>query len=194
MLPRLKPREFLRSRDRGRDRAPRPDPGRHGASVSAAAAGTGAGHLSERRGEKRARAHAGRADLPGAGDAARDRRRRLHAGRSRPPAPLDGGVEAQGRPRAVRAAADRAAWGHAATRAAFARQIYQQILGFGEYGFPESHAASFALLVYVSAGSSATSRRPSAARCSTRSRWASTRRRSSCRTRAGTASRCGRST
>jgi error-prone DNA polymerase len=33
---------------------------------------------------------------------------------------------------------------------AFARQIYRQILGFGEYGFPESHAASFALLVYVS--------------------------------------------
>jgi error-prone DNA polymerase len=33
----------------------------------------------------------------------------------------------------------------------FARQIYQQILGFGEYGFPESHAASFALLVYISA-------------------------------------------
>jgi len=32
----------------------------------------------------------------------------------------------------------------------FARQIYQQILGFGEYGFPESHSASFALLVYVS--------------------------------------------
>ena len=34
---------------------------------------------------------------------------------------------------------------------AFAEQLYQQILGFGEYGFPESHAASFALLVYVSA-------------------------------------------
>ena len=34
---------------------------------------------------------------------------------------------------------------------AFAEQIYRQILGFGEYGFPESHAASFALLVYVSA-------------------------------------------
>ncbi len=33
----------------------------------------------------------------------------------------------------------------------FARRIYQQILGFGDYGFPESHAASFALLVYVSA-------------------------------------------
>ena len=33
----------------------------------------------------------------------------------------------------------------------FAERIYQQILGFGEYGFPESHSASFALLVYVSA-------------------------------------------
>jgi error-prone DNA polymerase len=33
----------------------------------------------------------------------------------------------------------------------FARQIFNQICGFGEYGFPESHAASFALLVYVSA-------------------------------------------
>jgi error-prone DNA polymerase len=36
-------------------------------------------------------------------------------------------------------------------REEFARQIFQQIQGFGEYGFPESHAASFALLVYVSA-------------------------------------------
>jgi error-prone DNA polymerase len=33
----------------------------------------------------------------------------------------------------------------------FANRIFQQILGFGDYGFPESHAASFALLVYVSA-------------------------------------------
>lgn len=33
----------------------------------------------------------------------------------------------------------------------FAERIYQQILGFGEYGFPESHSASFALLAYVSA-------------------------------------------
>jgi len=33
----------------------------------------------------------------------------------------------------------------------FARQIFNQILGFGEYGFPESHSASFALLVYTSA-------------------------------------------
>ena len=33
----------------------------------------------------------------------------------------------------------------------FAERCFSQILGFGEYGFPESHAASFALLVYVSA-------------------------------------------
>jgi error-prone DNA polymerase len=33
----------------------------------------------------------------------------------------------------------------------FAERIFNQIKGFGEYGFPLSHAASFALLVYVSA-------------------------------------------
>ena len=33
----------------------------------------------------------------------------------------------------------------------FAERIFKQIEGFGEYGFPESHAASFALLVYISA-------------------------------------------
>ncbi|MFL6618019.1 MAG: error-prone DNA polymerase [Povalibacter sp.] len=32
----------------------------------------------------------------------------------------------------------------------FAEQIYKQIEGFGEYGFPESHSASFALLTYIS--------------------------------------------
>ncbi len=34
---------------------------------------------------------------------------------------------------------------------AFAEALYRQLEGFGSYGFPESHAASFALLVYVSA-------------------------------------------
>ncbi len=33
----------------------------------------------------------------------------------------------------------------------FAERCFRQIEGFGEYGFPESHAASFALLVYASA-------------------------------------------
>ena len=35
-------------------------------------------------------------------------------------------------------------------RQEFAESIFKQILGFGEYGFPESHAASFALLAYDS--------------------------------------------
>jgi error-prone DNA polymerase len=34
---------------------------------------------------------------------------------------------------------------------AFAQRCFDQIKGFGEYGFPESHACSFAFLVYISA-------------------------------------------
>ncbi|MCA9655633.1 MAG: error-prone DNA polymerase [Myxococcales bacterium] len=33
----------------------------------------------------------------------------------------------------------------------FAQRVFSQIQGFGEYGFPESHAASFALIAYVTA-------------------------------------------
>jgi error-prone DNA polymerase len=33
---------------------------------------------------------------------------------------------------------------------AYAQRVFRQLEGFGSYGFPESHAASFALLVYVS--------------------------------------------
>ncbi len=33
----------------------------------------------------------------------------------------------------------------------FAERVFSQIRGFGEYGFPESHAASFALLAYITA-------------------------------------------
>jgi error-prone DNA polymerase len=33
---------------------------------------------------------------------------------------------------------------------AFAEQLFRQIKGFGDYGFPESHSASFALIAYVS--------------------------------------------
>jgi error-prone DNA polymerase len=33
----------------------------------------------------------------------------------------------------------------------FAERVFQQIRGFGEYGFPESHAASFALIAYMTA-------------------------------------------
>ncbi len=40
---------------------------------------------------------------------------------------------------------------HNGYRTEFAERCFKQIEGFGEYGFPESHAASFALLAYVSA-------------------------------------------
>src|SRR6185436_17100400 len=33
----------------------------------------------------------------------------------------------------------------------FSQRVVEQIKGFGEYGFPESHAASFALLAYATA-------------------------------------------
>lgn len=36
-------------------------------------------------------------------------------------------------------------------RPEFAERVYEQIKGFGEYGFPESHAASFALISYATA-------------------------------------------
>lgn len=40
---------------------------------------------------------------------------------------------------------------HRGYQAEFAERIYRQICGFGEYGFPESHSASFANLAYASA-------------------------------------------
>ena len=40
---------------------------------------------------------------------------------------------------------------HNGIPAEFADRLFEQIKGFGEYGFPESHAASFAILVYASA-------------------------------------------
>ena len=103
-----------------------------------------------RRGEVACSNARSASDLPGAGDAARHGRGRLHAGRSRPAAPRDGGMEAPGRPGPFR---DKLIDGMLARgyRRGFAEQIFQQIKGFGEYGFPEVHAASFALLVYVSA-------------------------------------------
>ena len=49
------------------------------------------------------------------------------------------------------ASASSPAWRRTAIRAEFAERCFSQIEGFGAYGFPESHAASFALLVYASA-------------------------------------------
>ena len=43
------------------------------------------------------------------------------------------------------------ACGRMVTISSFAKNCFDQIEGFGSYGFPESHAASFAFLVYASA-------------------------------------------
>lgn len=40
----------------------------------------------------------------------------------------------------------------------FAEQTFGQLEGFGSYGFPESHAASFALIAYASCWINATTR------------------------------------
>jgi len=96
MLPRMKPRRFY---DLVIEVA---IAGRHGASLPAAARAGRAGHLSERGSARRAGAHPGRADLPGAGDAAGGGRRGLHPGRGRQAAPLDGGVAEEGRAAATR--------------------------------------------------------------------------------------------
>ena len=76
----------------------------------------------------------------------------------------------------------------------FVENCFKQIEGFGEYGFPESHAASFALLVYASAWikchypdvfADGAAQQPADGFLR--------HRRNSCVTRRSTASRCGRS-
>ena len=142
---------LLRPRDRGRDRAPGADPGRHGPSVPAPAERRGAGRVSLRGAQGRAREDPGRAALPGAGDADRNRRRGLHPQRIRSAAPRHGDLQAGRHDPHLPQPSSSTAWPRTATRATFAERCFQQIEGFGTYGFPESHAASFALLVYVSA-------------------------------------------
>ena len=95
-------------------------------------------------------AHAGRADLPGAGDADGDPGGRLHARRGRPAAPRDGRLEAQGRPREVLRAHRRRHAGSAATTRRSPSRSSARSRASASTAFPESHAASFALLVYAS--------------------------------------------
>ena len=93
-----------------------------------------------------------RSDLSGTGDADRHRRRRT----SRRAKPTSCGARwAHGIAAARWSVQEKLHGGHAArmaTRREFAEQIYKQIEGFGEYGFPESHSASFACSPTFAAG------------------------------------------
>ncbi len=141
---------LLRSRDRGGHRAAGPDPGRHGApylrrregkepvtypspEVAAVLERTLGVPIFQEQVMQLAVVAAG--FTPGEAD----QLRRAMAAWKR-----------TRRPRAVRAATRRRACSSAATPRSSPSAIFRQILGFGEYGFPESHSASFALLVYVS--------------------------------------------
>jgi error-prone DNA polymerase len=86
----------------------------------------------------------------GAGDASGGRGRRFHAGRGGRTAARHGAWRRPGVIDRFRAKLLEGMRAHGLTEQ-FAEDVFRQIRGFGEYGFPESHAASFALLVYVSA-------------------------------------------
>ena len=142
---------------------------------------------------ERAGAHARRADLPGAGDAARDRRRRLHAGRGGCAAARDGRLEAHAA--ALEHFKDKLIDGMRARGYSeeFAQRIYQPDAGLRRIRLSGiARARASRCWCTTRHGSSITSRRLSPARCSTASRWASTRRRSWCAMRASMASKCGR--
>ena len=151
-LPRMRPRTVLRPGHRGGDRAPRPDPGRHGASLPAAAARARSRSTipSDALGAVLG-AHPRRAALPGAGDADRHRRRRLLAGRGRPAAPLARHLPRRRLGPQVPRALPRRHGGERLSARSSPSAASPRSRASASYGFPESHAASFALLVYASA-------------------------------------------
>ena len=88
---------------------------------------------------------AGGAALPGAGDADRHHRRRLLARGGGPAAPGARRPSRRPAPSTPSASGSSRAWRGTAIRRSSPSAASAQIEGFGEYGFPESHAASFAL-------------------------------------------------
>ena len=151
MLPRLQAREPSTTwSSRWRSSAPGPIQGDMVHPYLRRREGIGAGRLSEARAEGGAGQDAGRAAVPGAGDAA-----------SPSNAPASPPSEADQLRRAM------ATFKFTGTIGNFrdeliegmvasgydqdlAERIFKQLEGFGSYGFPESHAASFALLAYAS--------------------------------------------
>ena len=150
--------KLLRSRHRGRDRAARSDPGRHGASVSPAAEW----HWRESNYPSPSPAHGDKDELY----------KVLHktlgvplfqeqAMRIAIEAAKFTSEEANGLRRAMATFRNVGTIGKFESKMVnnmiergydpeFAKSCFDQIKGFGSYGFPESHAASFAQLVYVS--------------------------------------------
>ena len=75
-----------------------------------------------------------------------------------------------------------------------AERVFEQIRGFSGFGFPKAHAVAFGLLAYQSTWLGPTTPPSSSARCSTSSRWASTRPTRWCMKRSVVGSRCWRRT
>ena len=158
MLPRLASRGILRPRHRGRDRAAGADPGRHGASLSAPPAGPRSRSTSRRLRPARPADELEQVlqqtlGVPLFQEQAM--RIAIVAAGSRRPRPTSCAAPWRRSSASARsstfATSSSTAWWRAAIVREFAERCFSQIEGFGEYGFPESHAASFANLVYASA-------------------------------------------
>jgi hypothetical protein len=138
----------------------------------------GAGPIRKRGAAAGAGAHAGHPDLPGAGDADLDDRRRLLRRRGRPAAPLHGRLEAQRRRAQVPGPPDP---GHAEERlppGSSPRASSSRSWASANTASPKAMPTASPCWPTTAAGSSATNPRPSSPPCSTRSPWASMRRRS----------------
>ena len=150
-LPRLKPATLLRHRRAGGDHPARADRRADGASVSESARRPRAGRVSASVARADSGAHARRAAVPGAAAADGDGGGRLHAAaRPRSCAARSGFKRSERRMKQIEVQLREGMARQGITGAA-AEQIITSITSFALYGFPESHAASFALLAYASA-------------------------------------------
>ncbi len=151
LLPRLQPRKFYDLVVEIALIRPGPDPGRRRAPVRAAQARPGAGHLPAPEARRnRARAHARGADLPGAAHADRDGGRRLHRRRCGHCCAARWGPSAGSSGSTRCATSSMRGWRPTASTVRMPTRSTQKIQAFAGFGFAESHALSFALLVYAS--------------------------------------------
>ena len=163
MLPRLRPREFLRPRHRSRDRPAGADPGEHGSSLSAAA------RIGERRSDPtRQRGASCKTSCTRRWACRCFRSRRCASPWWRPVSPRPRRTSCGGRWRRGKQrrhdrqffTEDRQRHGRAtATRASFAERCFSQIRVSANTDFPKATRRASRMLVYVVArGSNATTR------------------------------------